>query len=381
MTDSAGRAFEKADALTARWAATLGDGGTVLSGAGAYVLLGLLGPFAGGAARDELLAVAPEPLDFPDSPAARLAAAVWSRAEVPLREAFEAAVPPQRRGRLTGDPAVDRPVLDSWAAEWTGGLIPAFPLAVGPDTLVMLASALSVRTEWAHPFTDGLSAPADGPWAGRHLAGLRRTDRGPGALERLRVAGTAAGPLTLFTVDGAEDVDVVLALGGPGEPASAVLPAAIGALRGAPALPLEDGPGVRVEEFQAAQDAPECRVSTVRFRVEGSHDLLAHADVFGLAAASDPDVGHFPGVSPVDLAVSGARQDAVAEFTAQGFRAAAVTAVAMALAAAAPPMRTFRQRRVYADFDRPFGFLAVHRPTGLVLVAGWVSEPAPYQEP
>jgi hypothetical protein len=26
-------------------------------------------------------------------------------------------------------------------------------------------------------------------------------------------------------------------------------------------------------------------------------------------------------------------------------------------------------------FDRPFGFLAVHRPTGLVVVAGWVAAP------
>jgi hypothetical protein len=25
-------------------------------------------------------------------------------------------------------------------------------------------------------------------------------------------------------------------------------------------------------------------------------------------------------------------------------------------------------------FDQPFGFLAVHRPTGLVLIAGWVAQ-------
>ena len=27
------------------------------------------------------------------------------------------------------------------------------------------------------------------------------------------------------------------------------------------------------------------------------------------------------------------------------------------------------------DFDRPFGFLAVHRPSRLVVVAGWVQSP------
>src|SRR5262249_33818936 len=131
---------EAANALTARWAATLDDGGTVLSGTGAYVLLALLGPFAAGAARDRLPAGAPAPLDVPESPATRLATAVWSRAEVPLREAFRAAVPEHRRGTLTGDPAVDQPVLDAWAAEQTGGLIPRFPAKADPDTLLMLAS-------------------------------------------------------------------------------------------------------------------------------------------------------------------------------------------------------------------------------------------------
>src|SRR4051812_9158438 len=105
-----------ANALTARWAATLADGGTVLSGPGAHVLLALLAPFAAGAARDELLAVAPEPLDGLESPTTRMATAVWSRSEVPLTDEFTAAVPEQLRGKLSGDPAADQPVLDAWAS-------------------------------------------------------------------------------------------------------------------------------------------------------------------------------------------------------------------------------------------------------------------------
>jgi hypothetical protein len=38
-----------------------------------------------------------------------------------------------------------------------------------------------------------------------------------------------------------------------------------------------------------------------------------------------------------------------------------------------PPIT--RQLRVTVRFDRPFGFLAVDRPTGLVLLAGWVDDP------
>jgi hypothetical protein len=35
------------------------------------------------------------------------------------------------------------------------------------------------------------------------------------------------------------------------------------------------------------------------------------------------------------------------------------------------------KRILRLDVDRPFGFLAVHRDTGLVLVAGWVTDPTP----
>jgi serine protease inhibitor len=35
---------------------------------------------------------------------------------------------------------------------------------------------------------------------------------------------------------------------------------------------------------------------------------------------------------------------------------------------------------VQAVFDRPFGFLAVHRHSRLVLMAGWVTDPEPYPD-
>ncbi|WP_433076039.1 serpin family protein [Dactylosporangium sp. CA-052675] len=369
-----------ANALTARWASTVDDGGTVLSGAGVYVLLALLGPHAGGPARDELLAVAPEPLKIPDSPTARMAAAVWSRADAPLTGAFTAAVPADRRRPLTGDPDVDQPALDAWASEQTRGAVPAMPIRAGQDTLMVLACALSVRTAWAEPFDDGVQRPETGPWAGRDLAGLHRRTRGAAGLDALRVAHTAAGPITLLTVAGAQDVDVVLALGEPGRAAGAVLPAAITAL-GAPARPLDPdraAPGVTVREVEAADDTPELVVNAVRFAVRGAHDLLKEPELFGLRAAADDRTGHFPGISPVPMSVSQARQDAVAEFTGAGFEASAVTAFAMRLAGAFLPDRTHRRRVVTVTFDRPFGFAAVHRATGLVLVAGWVAEPERY---
>jgi hypothetical protein len=35
-------------------------------------------------------------------------------------------------------------------------------------------------------------------------------------------------------------------------------------------------------------------------------------------------------------------------------------------------------KEVRVEFDRPFGFFAAHRATGLILAAGWVAEPEPW---
>ncbi|MDG4830197.1 serpin family protein [Solwaraspora sp. WMMD1047] len=375
-----------ANGLTARWAAALDDAQTVLSGAGAYPLLALLARHAAGPARAELLAVAADgtPFDLADSPTTRLAVGVWSRHDLPLTERWRADVPADMRGALTGDPAVDQPILDRWAAEHTDGLVPTMPIAVNRGTLLVLASALTVLTTWAEPFSEGWYQPGAGPWRGRRVTGLHRRTSD---LTALRVADTpAAGPVTLLTVAGDQDVDVVLTLGRPELGPARLLPAAIGALAGtgtppgerAPAEPTEEptaGPGVTEQLVPARDDRPELAVSTVAFTVDGDHDLLRQAALFGLATATSDTAGsHFPGISPVPLVVSQARQRATATFGPLGFRAAAVTAIA-ARAGAAPPAATTRKRLVRVDFDRPFGFLAVHRPTGLVLVAGWVSDP------
>ena len=39
-------------------------------------------------------------------------------------------------------------------------------------------------------------------------------------------------------------------------------------------------------------------------------------------------------------------------------------------------LRIIHPEYLIVTFDRPFAYYAVHRPTGLILVAGWVTEPA-----
>nr|WP_238351594.1 serpin family protein [Kribbella shirazensis] len=114
---------------------------------------------------------------------------------------------------------------------------------------------------------------------------------------------------------------------------------------------------------------PTVILSLPYFEIDAEHDLLQHPDVFGLKAASDASRGHFPGLSPQPLAVAQARQAVMARFSATGFEAAAVTAVAAEAGSAPRP----GAKALYVSLDRPFGFIAVHRPTGIPVVAGWVN--------
>ncbi|WP_191839424.1 hypothetical protein [Catellatospora chokoriensis] len=79
-------------------------------------------------------------------------------------------------------------------------------------------------------------------------------------------------------------------------------------------------------------------------------------------------------MSDFPLGVGAAAQDVTASFTAAGFEAATVSAVGMRAGGAAPAGRHLQVRLL---LDRPFGFVARHRPSGLVLVAGWGAQAGP----
>ncbi|GAA3742807.1 serpin family protein [Streptomyces tremellae] len=380
-------------ALTARWARGLDAArDTVFSAAGAWPLLALLAETAEGPARGELESAvgAPAPdaaaaarellAELPCAAGLNAALGLWTARSLPLRDAWLATLPRGSHAALTGDAAADRAALDAWAARQTGGLIDRMPVDVGPGVPMVLASALRLATRWEHPFTGGQARPsAAGPWAGQALPLLTRTTPGLGDAG---VADTRHGPLTLLPVRGDNGIDVHLLVGprgaGPGEVIGGAMDSLTGrcAVTPADALPYgpEAGPGLAKDVIESTRPAPGpvLRLDVPAFRLTAHHDLLRHAEVFGLASASDASRGHFPGISPAPLAVGSAAQAARAEFGAEGFEAAAVTAFGMR-AGAASAART-RVPRVIATLDRPFGFAAVQRATGLCLATGWVAK-------
>ncbi|MFI8361634.1 serpin family protein [Streptomyces sp. NPDC085612] len=377
--------------LTARWAAQApdGDAGTVLTAAGVWPLLAFLADGSAGAARAELSGALGIPADAAAGEARELLSALervrglraatglWTAEGMPWERRWLAELPPGTRGSLTGDADVDRKALDAWAAGRTDGLIERMPAPLAADTPFVLASALTLRIDWIRPFTEWSREIADGPWAGRTVRMLHRHTALP---DRVRVAHGTAGAVTLLEVVGAAGVDVHLVLGEPEAPAGDTLGTGIAAVTralptvGARALPLgAAGPGLFIDTVRTTTPEPLVSVATAAFEVRAEHNLLDQARLFGLEAARDVDGGHFPGISGEPLGIGSARQSALARFHAEGFDAAAVTAFA-AVGAGLPRLR-YRVRRVAVTYDRPFGFLAVHRASRLVLAAGWVTEP------
>ncbi|WP_431772894.1 serpin family protein [Streptomyces cucumeris] len=381
-------AIRAVNTLSARWAReAVADEGTVFTGAGVWALLALLAGGSGGPARAELegaLGVSADGAtelgrDLVGTLAAMdgvdAATGLWTRQDLPIRPEWEAELPPGARGALTGDTDRDRKELDGWASRQTRGEIARMPVPLSSATVLVLAGALLLRTTWVQPFRVGWMYPSSGPWAERSLAGLtRRTTDLDGTLKV--VPDTPAGPLTFSGVSGDNGLDVHLVLGGEDVGGAEVLEAAITAVgrSGLPGshLPLgAAGPGVEVHEVTGFNPTPQLVLNTPQFTVRAEHDLLRHAEVFGLRSAQDASRGHFPGISAIPLAVSSGGQSMTASFSREGFFAAAVTAFSMEVGGI--PQQ--KAKMISVSYDRPFGFLAVHRATGLVLAAGWVTEP------
>ncbi|MFI5775892.1 serpin family protein [Nocardia sp. NPDC051570] len=366
-----------ANSLTGRWCAVAGSEDFVLSGCGVWPLLGVLASAASEPARTELAAAVGLADASAQEAALRLLAevadaetiagalGVWVRKDVRLRERWAGSLPAG-----TVDTLTDQAALDAWADRHTDGLIRRFPLDMTSETLLVLATAIVARTAWRETFDDDVLEPQDGPWRGHRGPGLSRYSR------QLDDAALVDGdtPVTRVVVRGRGDLDVHL-LTGAGTP-GAVLGAGLAALDGSVVaradLPIgTEGPGLIVRETRAVADT--LRIQLPPFEIRSSHRLLDRAELFGLRTAADDGAQRFPEISDTPLYVADAAQDALARFTRDGFEAAAVTAIALARAIALPHPRPALE--ISVTFDRPFGFLAVHRTTGLVIVAGWVARP------
>lgn len=390
-----------ANRFAAHWAGEFEGGGGAQAAVGVWPLLALLADGAKEPGRGELTAVlgveageavaaAREVLEkLGSSAGVSAASALWTKADLPVSTAWLDRLPGGAARTLGEDVTAGRERMDAWVRSHTGGWISRIPSGLSQADLLVLTSILLLQTAWVQPFCVGQMPVDDGPWRGRRLESLWRTSSD---LDQVEVARTAAGEVTAARIVGGDDFDVVLILGEPDASAAEVLEHGVrlvaGDYQALPGSRLTDGfpgPGLTRKTVEAATPGDHVALHSPKFAVSSNLDLLQTPEVFGLANVTDSRRGHFPGISSKPLAVSRAAQDTAVSFTAKGIESAAAAPVSgtqMGMVATTTsadgensPEASHRVMQTLFVIDRPFGFVAVHRDSGLILMAGWVEEP------
>lgn len=308
-----------------------------------------------GVSCEDATALAAGLLDAPH-PTVAAALGAWSRSQLATR------LP------LALDEMPDQAGLDSWASEHTRGLIERFPIEIDELTQLVLATALVLQPRW----TEKMSTDENGRLV---LAGGLQT------IVDTKAAGLVAVAKP-FSEDGVDVVSVIAA--------QDVLPIDVwrgvdeviaklneGALwhGGSPVGNLGDGHAWtdrEVTETFIEWDAPGhydylWRSHLPRWSVSVDSALTAAPGVAELAASIREAVPELDG--PTECV-----QAATAAYDENGFKAAAVTVMAMAMGAPEFVERTIH--RVELTFDRPHAVVAVARGgawEGVPLFHCWVT--------
>lgn len=365
MTPTADLVARYADSVNTSLAARHG----VVSPLGIWLLLALTAPACEGQDRDnvedalglpvEEAAAAAAALLADPHPAVSAAVAAWSRPAflgpgfhewtASLPDTVEHADVPAQEG------------ADAWASARTHGLIDRFPVTVDDRTALVLASALAADVKWQQPFDDAPSETLSGRFSGAPV--LRSAD----THEAFVASTDDAGLVAVHTARSSDGLLVVSVLAEVGVPAGDVHRAAHAVAAAAASfaqagrvslfdLPLGDGHAWTVTEHDAPGDTP----------TESADALMAAWD-----ASSTHTLGDLPGVAAVLNTLSGfvvpemrpvtfeAKQAAVAEFGKEGFKAAAVTAMALRGAGLHVPAGRTVHRHATLRFDRAHAVVAV----------------------
>jgi hypothetical protein len=263
----------------------------------------------------------------------------------------------------------DQVGLDRWASEHTHGLIPHFPLQLHPLTGLVLATALVLQPRW----TERLSTDENG------LLVLH------GGLQTI-VDTDAAGLVAVAKPFSENGVDVVSVIAAQDVSPSDVWRAVdeiivklnVGALwHGEPAdRTFDDGHAWSVRETTDVFD---------EWSAPDDGDCLWRSHLPCWTASADSELTHAPGVAELIAALREAApeldgeaecvQAATVAYDANGFEAAAVTALTVDLTGV-PRFVERTVHRVEVTFDRPHAVVAIARGgpwEGVPLLHCWVT--------
>lgn len=366
----------------------------VASPLGLWLLLALIGPATDGAARPDLEAVLGTTVDdaavrarallSEPHPAVSALVAVWDRKLGPAFDDWARTLPDVvERG-----PVPNQSQANAWAQARTNGLINEFPLQIDELTRLVLASALAADITWAVPLatTDDLGGEF-GPLITRAL----KLNFGIQLVAETDAAGlvAVAGPRT------SSALDVLSVIAAPD-----VAPADVDiAAHQVAAMLGGDERAARRIPVEELADGHAWTVTDRREQRFGGPSVLAEwcSLLPAWSATSDHDLDDAPGVPLVFGALKGfarvedlpvdfsAKQTAVASYSKKGFKAAAVTAMAMVASGMPPPMPEPHEvlvRRIELRFNRSHAVVACaardEGPSawhGVPVFSAWITEP------
>jgi hypothetical protein len=323
-------------------------------------------------------------------PALSMALSLWIRGLRPGTLPWEQILPPQID---VGDlPA--QAEADAWVREHSLGLIHRHPTDMGLVESI-ITSVLATKVSWAAPFSliESSELGPDRSWPSTVQKVLRSAPSHDVGL----FDTTSAGRVAVHSVVAREGLRVTSVIGAPGMAREAVLTAAHEVLRSIssapPAaarvpigeLPLREGHAWTLTESPAPTPQPGQVVETGQadlpaWNAQGDLDLLTDA-VFGAIAGAAVLATVTRKTGPWE-----AQQVAVASYSRYGFRAAAVTTVAVTTSARvyahqgverALRVRFGRPYAVIASVDPPLGGQSGGGPdwTGLPVFTAWITRP------
>lgn len=366
------------------------DKHTVASPLGLWLLLALVGPATTGEPRRCLEAVLGTTVDDAAGragtllrdphPAVSALAAVWDRKLGPAFDEWAQTLPDVvERG-----PVPDQAQADAWARSRTNGLIERFPLQLDELTRLVLASALATDISWEEPL--GTTNELGGSFGEQIRTALTFRDG-----IHLVVDTDAAGLVAVAAPSSSSALDIFTVIAEPG-----VAPHDVDAAAHQVAAMLRgDDRAARRVPIEELTDGHAWTVTERRERRVGDPGVHAEWRSYlpAWSATGDHEIDNAPGVAPVFETITGfaraedlpvelsARQSAVASYTREGFKAAAVTAIGM-VAGSVPRLHEVLVRRIDVRFNRPFAVLACAgrydgpEPwRGVPIFSAWVTEP------
>ena len=340
----------------------LGAGGAAAEGDGSETVASVSGedepgsaPPGGGPARALAcqLAALPNAVWMDEQVEVQVASAVFAQQGLDvfpsfttaLREAFDA---PVERLDFAEAGAVER--INTWVSKTTEGAIPELVSKLEPDDALVLANAMRFRGEWAQEFDGQGTVPA--PF---HLRSGDAVEVPTMHADELRARYREDAGMQAIAVpygEGEFELVVVLPIAGT-EPEEAIRGLA------------SDAGWLGAEGFRAARGS----LALPRLSMGTEASLLPALRALGLEEALADGQG-FAGIAAPAPRLSRVLQRTMLELDERGTEAAAATAAVMTSRTTIQPL-AFEMRA-----DRPFTLAVRYRPTGAVLFAAWVANPA-----